>query len=77
MISKKHQCPECGEKFSKIEEVMNHAEVHSSRAYDCRMCGESYPSMEAMRSHLQKMHSYGGSARESPGSRREKSESMV
>ena len=57
---KKKQCPQCDQKFSKIEELMQHQQVvhNKDRLYDCKECNEFFSSMEEMRSHLQRFHSY-------------------
>ena len=57
---KKNRCEECGKKFSKYEELMQHQQIVHNKdlPYDCKECNKFFSSMEEMRTHLQKHHSY-------------------
>ena len=55
----RHKCDNCGRKFRKIEELMQHQQlVHEQSLYVCNRCNASFEGMEQMRDHAKKFHSY-------------------
>jgi hypothetical protein len=59
-LFKKNICENCGRKFRKMEEMMQHRQlVHGKDLlYDCNNCNVSFEGMEQMRDHIKKFHSY-------------------
>ncbi len=59
-IFKKHNCPTCGRRFSKIENYMHHQLLyHSDRSfYDCSSCGLKFTDMDKLKDHVRRDHSY-------------------
>ena len=60
IFNKKIQCEKCNNKFSKVEELMQHYQVvhYKDLEYDCKECNQLFSSMEEMRTHLQREHNY-------------------
>ena len=55
----RHKCDNCGRKFRKIEELMQHQQLmHEQSLYVCNRCNASFEGMEQMRDHAKKFHSY-------------------
>jgi predicted nucleic acid-binding Zn ribbon protein len=55
----RHKCDNCGRKFRKIEELMQHQQLtHEESMYVCNQCNLSFEGMEQMRDHAKKFHSY-------------------
>ena len=55
----RHKCDNCGRKFRKIEELMQHQQLtHEESKYVCNQCNLSFEGMEQMRDHTKKFHSY-------------------
>lgn len=59
-IFKKHLCADCGTKFRKIEQMMQHIQVVHGKGifYECKSCNMKFEGMEHMREHVMKFHSY-------------------
>jgi len=59
-IFKKHLCEDCGTKFRKIEQMMQHIQaVHGKGIiYECKSCNMKFEGMAHMREHVMKFHSY-------------------
>ena len=57
---KKNVCENCGRKFRKMEDMMQHLQVIHGKdlLYDCKECNMSFEGMEQMRDHTKKFHSY-------------------
>ena len=56
---KNQKCDNCGSKFRKVEELMQHQQVaHERRLYVCNDCKLGFDGMEQMRDHAKKFHSY-------------------
>lgn len=50
---KKHQCPECIEKFSKRNEMMSHAvSVHNKTILKCPKCNNTYLYRDSLIAHV-------------------------
>ncbi|MDP8888597.1 MAG: hypothetical protein M3M89_03105 [Thermoproteota archaeon] len=55
----RHKCDNCGQKFRKIEELMQHQQLaHEQSLYVCNQCNASFEGMEQMRDHAKKFHTY-------------------
>ena len=55
----RHRCDNCGRKFRKVEELMQHQQLaHEQSLYVCNQCNASFEGMEQMRDHAKKFHTY-------------------
>lgn len=59
-FTKKYSCNTCDTQFKKIEELMQHEQIHhqDNKSYNCTKCKKSFDGMEQMRDHIKKFHSY-------------------
>lgn len=54
---KKELCPECNEKFSKLDELVNHGQtIHNQIIKNCSLCNSSFFSPQLMIEHTKEKH---------------------